>query len=95
MLGFSFFRTSKYKKFEFAPRYYDERKERREELMRQLEEEDRMRQSGSIGDFQSHLRKGYLSGYRKKVQRKEGKNSMIRLAIILTVLIAIFYWLLR
>ena len=96
MLGFSFFKTSKYKKFEFAPRYYDERKERREELIKQLEEEDRARKSGgSISDYQSHLKKGYLSGYRRKTERKESKNSMVRLAIILTILIALFYWLLR
>jgi flagellar biosynthesis/type III secretory pathway protein FliH len=94
MLG-SFFKTTKYKKFEFAPRYYDERKERREELIKQLEEEDRAKKAGSISDYQSHLKKGYLSGYRKKVERKESKNSMVRIAIILTVLIAIFYWLLR
>lgn len=94
MLG-SFFKTIKYKKFEFAPRYYDERKERREELIKQLEEEDRAKKTNSISDYQSHLKKGYLSGYRRKVERKESKNSMVRVAIILTVLIAIFYWLLR
>lgn len=95
MLG-SFFKTTKYKKFEFVPRFYDERKERREELIKQLEEEDRLRKGGSaIGDYQSHLKKGYLSGYRRKVERKESKNSMVRIAIILTILIAIFYWLLR
>ncbi len=94
MLG-SFFKTTKYKKFEFVPRFYDERKERREELIKQLEEEDRAKKTGAISDYQSHLKKGYLSGYRKKVERKESKNSMIRIAIILTVLIAIFYWLLR
>lgn len=95
MLGFSLFKTARYKKFDFAPRYYDERKERREELIKQLEEEDRMKQSGSIVDYKAHLKKGYLSGYRKKVQQKEGKNSMVRLALILAILVALFYWLLR
>jgi hypothetical protein len=95
MLGFSLFKTAKYKQFDFNPRYYDERKERREELIRQLEEEDRQKQTGSVGEYKSHLKSGYLTSYRKKTQKKDGKNSMVRLAIILTLLMAIFYWLLR
>jgi hypothetical protein len=95
MLGFSLFKTARYKKFEFNPRYYDERKEHREELIRQLEEEDQIKKSGSTIDYKPHLKAGYLTGYRKKVQRKEGNTSMIRLVIIIVILMAIFYWLLR
>jgi hypothetical protein len=95
MLGLSFLKTAKYKKFEFNPRYYDERKERREELIRQLEEEDQFKKSGIAGEYKSRLKSGYLTNYRRKVQRKEGNSSMIRIAIIIVVLMAIFYWLLR
>jgi hypothetical protein len=90
-----FVKTNKYKRFAYNPRYYDERKEHREELIKQLEEEDRMRNEGASANFHSKLSKGYLGSYRKKIRRKENSTSSIRLVVIIVLLAAIFYWLLR
>jgi Flp pilus assembly protein TadB len=90
----SIIKVNKYKRFSFTPRYYDERKERREELIKQLEEDQRRAEDASIG-YSSRLKSGYLKSMRTQSKKKEGNSSLYRLLIIIAALSALFYWLLQ
>jgi hypothetical protein len=90
-----FVKINKYKRFTYNPRYYDERKEHREELIKQLEEEDNMRKEGATANYRPTISRGYLGSYRRQIRRKENPTSSIRFIVILILLAAIFYWLLR
>lgn len=91
----SFFKVAKHKQFSFAPRYYDERRERREELIRQLEEEDARRRGEEGGEHRSGITRGSMRAVHARKLKAESRTSTYRLLIILALLTAIFYWLLR
>lgn len=91
----SFFKVARHKQFSFSPRYYDERRERREELERQLEEEDARRRGDDGAGYRSGLTRGSIRAYHSKKLKAESRTSTYRLLIILALLTAIFYWLLR
>lgn len=84
-----FFRTAEHKQFHYEPIYYDERKERLEERVRQIELEHGIKNGGkpvrTIG-------KGSFSHYydrRKKTQR----YSSTRLILIIIFLLFVSYFL--
>jgi len=89
----SILKVNKYKRFSFTPRYYDERRERRDELIRELEEE-KIRTGGGQVEYRPHLRSGYMKAMRQQT-KKENNTSVVRLLVILAALAALFYWLLR
>jgi len=85
----SFFKVPQHRQFHYEPIYYDERKERLEERIREIEQ-----QYGIKNGEQSEraIRKGSFSHYydrRKKTQR----FSTTRLIIIIAFLIFISYYL--
>ena len=88
---FSLFKLpNKYKRFEYTPRYYDERKEALEKKIRQYseeataEEEMKMRREVNFRENVSDRRSN--SDFRRKNMRAN-----LRLLIILGVVLAIFF----
>lgn len=84
----NFFRIQKNKTFNYTPRYYDERKEKLQERIRQIELEMGMKKDG---DYKPSISKGSIRGQIKKNARRADKKSNIRLFIILIVLFALAY----
>ena len=85
----SLFYAPKPRRFEYRPRFYDERKERLEQMKaRAKAENSRMSYSG--------LQKGFLTENRKKPGMLKNASAMraLRLFLIICVLLMIFfYWL--
>lgn len=86
----SFIRQNKYKTFEFKPRYYDERKERIEELRKKYGEE--VKQGKPKGG--EHLR-GELSARWRDNRQTKVKSSNRTLFLIIISLLALTYLLIR
>lgn len=77
------------KKFEYAPRYWDPEKEKREERIRMIRQEAGLDVSNDPG--RTTIRRGsFRSGYHKTKVRAS-RSSNIRLVIILAVLLLISY----
>jgi len=85
-----FFRLSQHKRFNFVPRYYDERKEELEKRVKIIEKEMCV---GKDEIYVPRIRKGQMRGYFQKTRRVK-KQSNIRLIIIIIVLFIITYFLL-
>jgi 3-phenylpropionate/cinnamic acid dioxygenase small subunit len=84
-----FFKIPQHKQFHYEPIYYDERKERLEERIRQIEAEHGIKN----GDQPVRtLRKGSFSHYYER-KRKTQKYSSTRLIIIIIFLLFISYYL--
>lgn len=86
----SFFRTPKPKPFNYIPRYYDEQKEELEERIRNIERE--MGVDKGEG-YRPTIRRGQMSNYFRRKQRRVQKQSNIRLVIIILILLLISYFL--
>lgn len=84
-----FFRTPEHKRFHYEPIFYDERKERLEERIKQIEQEyginngEQTVRTMGRGSFSSHY------GRRKKAQQ----YSNTRLVLIIAFLLIISYFL--
>jgi hypothetical protein len=89
----SWLTVNRYRRFSYTPRYYDARRERREEFVRQLEKGEQYG-SGVITGNSFRIQRGFLHTMRNK-HHKENNASFIRLVFILFALIVIFYLLLR
>lgn len=89
MAFFNFVKSSRIRRFNYEPRYYDERKEALEKRIRQIENEVSDQQEGG---YQSELRKGFTKGYFHRDLKRRQRNSVIRLIIILALLLFIFYF---
>jgi len=86
----SFFRTPKPKSFNYIPRYYDEQKEDLEERIRNIE----MDMGVNKGEaYRPTIRKGQMSNYFRRKQKRVQKQSNIRLVIIILLLLIISYFL--
>ena len=88
MLFSSITRTRKVKKFSFSPRYYDEEKERLKERYAEIN-----------ADLDSTIRSVSSGNLKEKWQRNKKtsnfeKKSNVRLVFIVTILIALCYWIL-
>ncbi len=95
MIG-SFFKLPKIKKFDFQPRYYDERKEALDKRIAQIKAEmgisDDQPEGNKYfrGDYKSHI-KGQMRGYFKQTRRQK-RTSNLRLLIILLVMLTIAWY---
>jgi len=82
----SFFKLNKNKKFNYTPRYYDERKERLENLKKQYSEEETSAEARMRGKFkrpQKQTMPGLFSG------------ATMRTFFILGILVLVVYYLLK
>jgi len=83
-------KTAKIKQFSFTPRYYDEDKERLKDRYAQIEAELKGK-SGFRSSASGNLRDRWQRN--KKTSNFE-KKSNVRLVFIITILVALCYWLL-
>lgn len=90
MLG-SFFKPNSYYVFDYKPRYYDPRKERLEQMKKNLEEQEAKGTGPKLTITKDNLRKDWARHKKSDSDRK----SAIRLAIIITILVAIFAYFLE
>ncbi len=85
-----FFKIPQHKQFHYEPIYYDERKERLEERIRQIEAEHGIKKEGE--EPVRTLRKGSFSHYYER-RRKVQRYSTTRLIIIIIFLLFVSYYL--
>ena len=85
----SFFKINKPRRFNFYPRYYDERKEKLQERIKKAEEELGIKSETS--NIRT-LQKGAMRGYFPRTKRVR-RTSNIRLIIIIVILLLISYYL--
>ncbi len=79
------FKTRKPRSFTYRPLYYDERKEKLQQRINEIEKEMQARKDGT---YTSNISKGFMKKYEKRRQR----SSNIRMLIILLILLAFFYY---
>lgn len=95
MLG-RFFKLPKIKRFEYRPRYYDERKEALEYRIKQIKLEMGIKDDDpDAGKFTKEIHAVRIKGQMRsnfKKNRRAVKRSNIRLLIILLVLFALAYY---
>ncbi|MBW7867242.1 MAG: hypothetical protein H3C31_02830 [Brumimicrobium sp.] len=82
-----FMKVNKNKRFEYTPRYYDERKERIEHL-KKLYDED----SSDTQVKRDELRSQMQQAWRGKTYEKQKNAANIRLIVILAVILVIVYY---
>lgn len=89
------------RQFNYTPRYYDpqkeEMKERRERIARELKnkEDQELRRGDSDNGYASSLERGFISRQRKTGSNSSGDGSVWIKAIVITVIVAITYYLIR
>lgn len=93
IMAIKFFYLPKGRKFNYQPRYYDERKEELERRKRRIDRELGLEQNGKGKDVFVPQIKGQMRKY-MKTAKKQRKTSNIRMLIILAVLLLISYFLL-
>ena len=84
-----FFKVAQHKQFHYEPIYYDERKERLEERIREIEAEYGIKSEDRPART---IRKGSFSSYYGKKKKAE-RYSTMRLVIIVIFLMFISYFL--
>jgi hypothetical protein len=84
-----FFRIPQHKRFHYEPIYYDERKEKLEERIKQIEQEYGIRNGE---DYVPTIRKGSFSSYYGR-KKKATRYSTTRLVIIIIFLLFVSYYL--
>jgi hypothetical protein len=87
----SFFKTQQPRSFNFMPRYYNERKEKLQERVKNIELELGVKKTDI--NYKSSIGRGSMRGYIDK-NRSIRKKSNIRLFIILGSLLLLVYLLL-
>ena len=80
------FKLERNKSYGYAPRYYNERKERIEQLKREKEAA-----SASQNIFRTHGPKSFREDWRKAKSQSMEKNRRIRLLVIFIFLLLGFY----
>ena len=82
---FSFFKQNRNKTYNYTPRYYDERKERLDDLKRKhgLIDEN--------GEGRVQTRRSFRDDWKQNSKIKSNKNSRIRLLVILFFLLLAAY----
>ena len=87
------FKIPGHRTFSYNPRYYDPKKEEREERNREI-----MREMGikteTDGTYRPTIRRGSMRGYFHQQSRKARSHSNIRLVIIIIFLLAVTYFIL-
>ncbi|HON17742.1 MAG TPA: hypothetical protein PK990_01075 [Salinivirgaceae bacterium] len=86
MIKFKLFHLPRPKQFNYIPRYYDPEKDRLEQRKKEIARErgEYVAGAGIHGAFRQRL----------KSKRASDRNSMIRLIVIISALLLLFYWLL-
>ncbi len=84
-----FFKTPEHKQFHYEPIYFDERKERLEERIKQIEQEHGIK---NIEEYVRTMRKGSFSHYYDR-KKKTQRYSTTRLIIIIIFLLFVSYFL--
>lgn len=92
-MAIRFFYLPKGRKYNYQPRYYDERKEELERRKRRIDREMGLDPDAQNGPYIPSI-KGQMRKH-LKVRKKARKNSSIRMMIILAVLLLITYILFR
>lgn len=90
MLG-SFFKPNSHYVFDYKPRFYDPRKERLEQMKKNVEEHETTSLTSKLTISKDNLRKDWARHKKGDADRK----STIRLAIIIVILVAIFAYFLE
>lgn len=85
-----FFKLAKPRQFHYEPVFYDERKEKMQERIREIEQKVGVKLDG---EYKRTLTKGSFAAHRL-TKRKTSKQSTIRLMIIFIILVIISYFLL-
>jgi len=85
----SFIKQNRHKNFEFKPRYYDERKERIQELRKKYGQETGARPTGG-----EHLR-GKLSNHWQESRGAKVQKSNRTLILIIAILLFITYYIIK
>lgn len=86
------FSLPKPKRFQYSPKYYDERKERLEEMKARAKSEQNPEKKET--GYNGRLQRGFLSESRAHSKFRHGKfekSSTLRFLIILLVILGIFY----
>ena len=82
----SFFSQNQHKRFDYSPRYYDERKERLEEMKKKYQDTD------ASGKFSSqNMRLRINSEWRQSSSKKGSRGTSLRLVVIIMALFLISY----
>lgn len=89
IMAFKFFHTPKPKKFNYNPRFYDERKEELENLKKKYNVKENSKEDYMLG-FKDRL---HYNWSQKKKESKREQSSTLRLILIIAVLVALTYWL--
>ena len=79
----TFFNQSKYKRFHYSPRYYDEQKEDLEQRVRQIEAEMGIDHGKA---YVPKIRKGQMGSYVNKYRKRQSRQSNLRLFVIILIL---------
>ena len=94
-------RVNKYKRFQFTPRFYDERKERLDAMVKQYTESAEDEENDAPLDELDYRRKEALrsqmqQSWSRSQSRAAGqKRSNIRVVLIILALLALSYFILR
>jgi Flp pilus assembly protein TadB len=91
-----FGRTPKHQKFSFEPRFYDAKKEEREERERRIRQQLENEQTGDIAGFETRI-KGSFHSARKRSSASQAdlRASLMRIAILLilvALIVAYLQW---
>ena len=84
----SFFKIPRHKQFNYEPLYYDERKEKLQERIKQIEQEYGVKNGE---EYVRSLTKGSFSHYYER-KRKTQRYSTTRLIIIMIFLLFVAYY---
>lgn len=85
----SFIKQNKHKSFEFKPRYYDERKERIQELRKKYGQTESAKPNSG-----EHLR-GKLSGHWQESRGAKVQRSNRTLILIIAILLFVTYYIIK
>jgi Flp pilus assembly protein TadB len=91
-----FGRTPKHQKFSFEPRFYDAKKEEREERERRIRQQLENEKTGDIAGFETRI-KGSFHSARKRSSASQAdlRASLMRIAILLflvALIVAYLQW---
>jgi len=84
-----FIKLPKHKQFNYAPIYWDQEKEAREERTRKIQQE--MGVDVPAGPSRTTIKRGSFRQVRQKTNIKATRNSNIRLVVILAILFFLAY----
>jgi hypothetical protein len=82
-----FFKSNKPKRFDYKPRYYDEEKERREELRRKSEGTS----TGGSSDLRLEISRRWRTADRKNRRTAKGINLLVYLVIATLLVYFVFF----